>query len=156
MPRFFKDKNLPGQTFHLADDVMEELNNLHLKGIDINQLLREMLKHRQEKIVAEKKEISENIRPAPSRYIPVRIQKVVHEEYGNKCSIPTCRKPAEHLHHTQTFALSRQHDPHYLAPRHEHRECLSPFFLKRKTHSASCVSINLKVHEERSAVFADG
>ncbi len=114
----FDDKSLPGQTlkFQIADDVTEELNELYSKGMDINQLLREMLKRRRIEITKTKQEIADTIRPAPSRYIPVRIKKILEEEYGDKCSITTCRKPAKAIHHTQRFGLSQNHDPRFLAP----------------------------------------
>ena len=83
---FFGNKDLPGQTvealkFQLADDITEELNELHAKGIDVNELLRAMLKRRKEEIAEEKERLSEEVdreekffaaadRPIKSRYIP--------------------------------------------------------------------------------------
>ena len=42
----FGNKCLFAQTlnFEIADDIKEQFNELHLKGIDVNELLREMLK----------------------------------------------------------------------------------------------------------------
>lgn len=51
-----------------------------------------------------------------SRYIPLKIRRLVTKEHGNKCSIPTCHNPSETLHHSQRFALAHFHDPRYLAP----------------------------------------
>lgn len=121
------------QTFQLADDVTKELNDLHSKGIDVNEFLREMLKQRQEKIAEKKQEIAKDIQlankfepkasfshqvgaPVASRYIPMKIKKILQEEYGTKCSIPTCQKPAAIIHHTQRFSLSQNHDPRFMAP----------------------------------------
>ena len=44
-------KSLPGHdlNFEIADDIKEQFNELNSKGIDVNELLREMLKQRQEK-----------------------------------------------------------------------------------------------------------
>ncbi len=114
----FGYKSLPGQTlnFELSDDVKEELNKLSSKGIDVNELLREMLKQRKKKIAETKEEISENIKPTSSHYISVKIKKVLKEEHGTKCSIATCNKPAKVIHHTQRFGLSQNHDPKFLAP----------------------------------------
>ena len=70
-------------------------------------------------------------------YIAVRTKKVLAKEYGTKCSIPTCKRPAEQLHHTQTFALSKRHDPHFLAPL-----C--------KDHHVIVHAINVKVQERRA------
>ena len=102
--------------FEISDDVKEELNKLSSKGIDVNELLRNMLKQRKEKIEEEKEEITETIQPTTSHYIQVRIRKILKEEYGKKCSIATCSKPATTIHHTQRFSLSQTHDPQFLAP----------------------------------------
>lgn len=115
------EKSLASQTaqFQLADDVQREFNELHSKGIDVNELLREMLKQRKEKIAKVKEEIAASLhegQETPSRYIPVRIKKILKEEHGTKCSIKTCKKPAEEIHHTQRFSLSQNHDPKFLAP----------------------------------------
>ncbi|MEK7172045.1 MAG: HNH endonuclease signature motif containing protein [Patescibacteria group bacterium] len=114
----FGDKSLPGHdlNFEIADDIKEQLNELHLKGIDVNELLREMLKRRKEKIEKEKEEIAKTIQQTTSHYISTRIQRVLKEEHGKKCSITTCQKPATVIHHTQRFSLSRNHDPRFLAP----------------------------------------
>ena len=105
---------LPGQTFELAPDVTEQLNSLRSKGIDINELLRKFLKQRKE-------EIAEEIQPASSRYIPAKVKEVLRQEHGTKCSIPTCNKPSEVIHHTQTSGLSHAHDPRFMALLcHEH------------------------------------
>jgi len=108
--------DLPGQTFELAPDVTEQLNDLHSKGIDVNDLLRKFLKQREEEIEKKKEEIAEEIQPTSSRYVPAKVKEVLHQEHGTKCSISTCNKPAEVIHHTQTFGLARTHDPRFLAP----------------------------------------
>ncbi|MBI4994717.1 hypothetical protein HZC21_03675 [Candidatus Peregrinibacteria bacterium] len=113
--------------FELADDIKEQFNELNLKGIDVNELLREMLKQRREKIAEEKETLAKEqtqraesviqntLRPA-SRHIPEKIKKILREEHGKKCSISTCQKPAETIHHMQRFSLSQNHDPRVLAP----------------------------------------
>ena len=112
---------LPGQTFELAPDVTEQLNELHSKGIDVNELLRKFLEQRQEEIEKKKEEIAKEAQPTFSRYVPVKVKEVLRQEHGTKCSIPTCNKPAEVIHHTQTFGLSQTHDPRFMAPLcHEH------------------------------------
>ncbi|MBI2638286.1 hypothetical protein HYW83_01710 [Candidatus Peregrinibacteria bacterium] len=114
----FEDKDLYVQTldFELAHDIKEQLNELHSKGLDVNELLREMLQRRREEIAKAKYDISESIEPTQSRYIPAKIKQILKEEYGQKCSIATCQKSAETIHHTQRFSLSRNHDPRFLAP----------------------------------------
>jgi len=114
----FDGQGLPGQTlnFELADDIKKQLNELNSKGIDVNKLLRKTLKQRREKIAQEKDQIAQTIEPTQSRYIPEKIKKLLKEEHGEKCSISTCLKPAETIHHMQRFSLSRNHDPQFLSP----------------------------------------
>ena len=52
----------------------------------------------------------------PSRYISVKVRKILKQEHGDKCSMPYCEKPAKQIHHTQRFALAGTHDPRYMAP----------------------------------------
>ncbi|MBI4994216.1 hypothetical protein HZC21_01050, partial [Candidatus Peregrinibacteria bacterium] len=96
----FGGQGLPEQTlnFEIADDIKEQFNELNSKGIDVNELLREMLKQRREKIAEEKEtlakeqtQIQDTLRPV-SRYIPEKIKKILKEEHGEKCSISTCQK----------------------------------------------------------------
>ena len=132
---------LPVQTFQLAADVTEQLNDLHSKGIDVNELLRKLLNQRKEEIEKKKEEIAGETQPTSSRYIPVKVKEVLHQEHGTKCSIPTCQKPAEVIHHTQTFGLSQTHDPRFMAPL-----C--------KEHHAIAHSMDVKYHEIRHKSFA--
>ncbi|MFA4815022.1 MAG: hypothetical protein WC924_01565 [Candidatus Gracilibacteria bacterium] len=137
-----KTKSVPrGHFVHvhnleLNEEVLEKLHELKEKGLDLNELLLDLLKKREEKIAEEKEAISEELEPAKSRYIPARVMKIVRKEYGTKCSIQTCKKPAEQVHHTQIYELSRRHDPHYLAPL-----C--------KEHHVIAHAINVKVQEKR-------
>lgn len=135
----FKPENMPkslsGQTLNLAEDVETELLELQNKGINVNDLLRQFLAQRKEKLAQEKGKLAKevyassqmntekdqsaaapNAIPKPSRYIPAKIRKHITQEHGTKCSIPTCQKPSQEIHHTQRFALAQNHDPHYLAP----------------------------------------
>jgi hypothetical protein len=67
---------------------------------------------------------SASIPPAPShtsRHIPVKVIQILRREYGKKCSIPNCGRDAKTIHHTSRFAVSRAHDPRFMAPLcHEH------------------------------------
>ncbi|MFA5792256.1 MAG: hypothetical protein WC897_00090 [Candidatus Gracilibacteria bacterium] len=140
----FEVKSLPGQTeLKLSEEVAKRLLALQNKGIDLNQILTELLDKRELEIAEEKAQISQKIEnqqggrgQKPSRYIPARVRKIIQKEHGTKCSIPNCNKPAEQLHHTQMFALSHAHNPIYLAPL-----C--------KNHHTLAHSINLKVQEKR-------
>ena len=105
--------------FRLADDVVAELNELQLKGIDVNEILRAALNSRRMGI-ARKKEgiVEENVgetKPV-SRYIPAKIRQIIREEHGAKCSYPSCFRPSTTLHHTQRFALTKSHNPEFIAP----------------------------------------
>jgi len=134
----FEDKDLYVQTlnFEIADDIKEQFNELHSKGIDVNELLRKMLKRRREKIAQEKEQLSVEAKPTNLRRIPAATKKLLKEEYGEKCSISTCRKPTATIHHMQRFSLSRNHNPRFLAPLCE-------------DHHIIAHSIDVKYHEAR-------
>jgi hypothetical protein len=128
-------KSVPGH-LNLDEKVVGRLLELQGKGIDLNAMMMEMLDRREQEIAEEKVAIAEDLPETQSRHVPVRTKKVLRKEHGTKCSIASCRRPAEQLHHTQTFALSHRHDPHYLAPL-----C--------KEHHILAHSVNLKVWERR-------
>jgi len=106
----------------LSGEVKSKLIELKEKGLDINAILLELLQRREEEIAEEKEKLAQKeianrqINKNPSRYINVRIKKLIHKEHGIKCSIPGCNKPSKTIHHTQRFALSHTHDPRFLAP----------------------------------------
>ncbi len=112
-------KFLPGQRQNntempevkLDADVRERLNDLQNKGIDINELIREALDKRDQEIAEAYVET-----PAKSRYVPAPVKRAIKKEHGTKCSIPECCREAENLHHTRRFALSKSHNPAYIAP----------------------------------------
>jgi len=167
---FIEAKSLPvqsrivGQTlnFELSEDVIKELNELHAKSFDVNELLRKVLQHRREEIIQKKEEIAEEIHERarlvhnqntgssdsqlpkvknPSRYIPVKVKKILHEEFGTKCAIKNCTKPAEQTHHTKRFALSQDHDPRFMA-----RFC--------HDHHILAHSVDIKFHRSRELALA--
>lgn len=142
-----EDKSLPGQTFsdkrpeglptrrgvvnsilNLSSEVEQKLLELQEKGIDINSLLLEFLRGRDEEIAEKKAKISQKItekesvrlqsgkEKPPTRYISRAVQKILHEEHGKKCSVPNCQKPSTQIHHTQRFSVFKSHNPKYLAP----------------------------------------
>lgn len=121
---------------NLDEKVTSRLLDLQEKGLNLNEVLTELLDKREQEIEEEKAAIAEDLPVAKSRYIPARTRKILQKEHGCKCYISTCQKTAEHLHHTQTYAMSRSHDPHYLAPL-----C--------KNHHLLAHSINVKVWEKR-------
>ncbi len=105
-----------GLNFQLDKDVTVELNQLHKKGFNVSALLRELLEKRKQNIEDVKEKMSAEIDRNSSRYIPVKIRNILKQEHGEKCSITSCKKPANTIHHTQRFSLSSNHDPKYLAP----------------------------------------
>jgi len=115
--------NLP-LDFELSAKVTEELNRLNAQGKDVNKILAKLLGERKAKIEQEKEEIAEEItKQTISRHIPAKVKAVLKKEFGTKCSIPNCTKPAQEIHHSQRFALARTHDPRFLAPLcHEHHQ----------------------------------
>ncbi len=129
-----KFTGLPGQELTLNDEVTKRLTELQTKGIDINEFILSALNKREEEIAEEK------AMPVKTsgRYVAVKTRRLLKKEHGTKCSIATCNKPSEVIHHTQTFALSKTHDPNYLAPL-----C--------KNHHVIAHSINLRVREKRFA-----
>ncbi len=119
------------QNLHLSPEVIAKLSELQNKGLDINKMILNFLKKREEKIETEKAEISAQTSRAgnsslatakkPSRYVPAKTKKLLRAEHGSKCAVPHCQKPAKAIHHTARFALSQTHDPNFLAPLcHEH------------------------------------
>lgn len=125
-------------------DLVEKLYDMQEKAIDINDMLRKMLAAHEAGISSEKNAIGEaEIMKAekkasecggravaaegrvakderktekPSRYISVKVRKILKQEHGDKCSIPQCKKSASQIHHAQRFALAGTHDPRYMAP----------------------------------------
>ena len=102
---------------HLSAEVQKDLIERLRKGIDVNALLEELLAKYDEALEEEKEEIAEEeIQKKPSRYVSVKVRRILKREHGDKCSVPWCGKQSEELHHTQRFALVGAHDPRYIAP----------------------------------------
>lgn len=115
------NKKEESATLHLNEEVTHKLLELQNKGINVDELLLELLNKRELELAQEKEELASeaNQRVAvtnPSRYIKVKIRRLLRKEHGTKCSIQTCARDARVIHHTQRFALAKNHDPRYLAP----------------------------------------
>ena len=123
-------------SLNLAPDVTKQLLELQQKGIDVDALLREFLEKRQHEIATEKEKLSleQNILEERSRHIPAAVREIIKKEFGEKCAVPGCVKQSERLHHTNRFAMSKNHDPYFLAPL-----C--------KEHHAMAHSIDVKFRE---------
>lgn len=101
---------------HFSEELKQKLVELLEKGLDLNQVLLELLAKRELEIIQEKEEIAQETKETSSRYLSVKIKKVLTKEYGTKCSIQGCPKLAKNIHHSQRYGLAKSHDPHYLAP----------------------------------------
>ncbi len=138
-------KCVRAHTFELSKELMEKLTELAEKGLDPNEILMELLERREVEIQEEKEEIAAEVQVTTSRYVPVKVRRVLKREYGDKCSISTCKKPAEHIHHKVPFSLEKKHDPRFLAPL-----C--------KAHHTLAHGVNLKarnIREEFSSKMRD-
>ncbi|MFA6917679.1 MAG: HNH endonuclease signature motif containing protein [Candidatus Gracilibacteria bacterium] len=138
---FFEAKSLPEQALDLSSEVQQKLLELQQKGIDINTLLLEFLQKREQEIAERKEAVSREIlkreeeklvkksaenpdknfaktpaKKAVTSHIPVAAKKILHEEFGKKCSVKNCQKPSTQIHHIRRFFASQSHDPRYLAP----------------------------------------
>lgn len=107
----------------LSSKVTQKLLELQQKGIDINQLLLKFLEKRELEIAQEKEKLSAEIlvknplnARRTARHISAKIRRILKQEHGKKCSISTCNREAKIIHHTQRFALGKNHNPHFLAP----------------------------------------
>jgi len=130
------EESLPGQKFangevclavedneqlQLSPELKSRLMEMQGKKINIDELLMKLLDKHEEEIAKDKLEAAEkcknsNNTKSPSRYISVKIRKLLHAEFGHKCAIPHCIKDAKSIHHTARFALSQNHNPCFLAP----------------------------------------
>lgn len=126
-----------GNELQLSDEVRQKLLELQNKGIDVNDLILEFLEKRQQEIVQEKERLAvqeqqklghlqkiwKDDHVKTSRHIPVKIQKIIQKEHGTKCSVPTCKKLATAIHHSNRFSISKIHDPRFMSPFcHEHHQ----------------------------------
>ena len=118
-----RPKKLP---VHLDADIAKELLEMMEKGIDVNELLRQILREKKEKHEREKAEVAEKQKqerddrafigyPA-KRYVPVEVRRVVLAEFGSRCSVSGCGKLSVNLHHEKGFAKDQCHDPRHLKP----------------------------------------
>lgn len=115
-PQEFEQKSIFAPSLQLNEENLKRLLELQNKGIDINSLIAAALDERERAIVKEKEAIVAEQKESSSRYIPVRVKRVIEKEFGKKCAIRHCQKPAVNIHHTARLALGGGHDPNYLAP----------------------------------------
>lgn len=101
---------------NLSPEIKRQLCELERKEIDINALIQAALDERIAKIEQKKSTIAQNIQETTSRHIPVETMRVVKEEFGTKCAARNCTKKSAQVHHTNRYSMSKNHNPHYLAP----------------------------------------
>lgn len=120
------------RALRLDADVERQLLEMQAKGIDINAFLRGALETRQREIAEEKEKLAQELAGGGgrlaegksksvvfklvSRYVPVKIRRILRSEYGTQCSVPGCTKIAVNLHHEKGFAKTPDHDPRFLKP----------------------------------------
>ncbi len=130
-------KTLPGQTLTsksfdfeiiaaMSPELKQKIKELLDKGHDIDKILLDLLKMREQNIAQEKEKISAKyaqqkeeraiIGMPTSHHIPVKTLRIIHQEYGSICSREKCNNIAHNIHHEQHFAKFHSHDPHFLKP----------------------------------------
>ncbi|MFA5855201.1 MAG: HNH endonuclease signature motif containing protein [Candidatus Gracilibacteria bacterium] len=111
----------------LSKEVILELNRLHEQKQDVNEILLDLLKQRnqrtEEKIQETHERLSGETHPPVKRYKNKETRDLLHEKYGKKCAHLGCNRPAEQIHHKVPFGLQSLHDPLYMVPlcREHHR-----------------------------------
>ncbi|NIA01933.1 MAG: hypothetical protein GWP15_00970 [Nitrospirae bacterium] len=91
--------------------VAEKLEKLSANS-DWNELMKEYLELREEKLKEEKPETKNT----NSRPISMKIKKYAYKTTNGTCIYPGCHRKAEELHHTDRFALSKEHNPDKIMP----------------------------------------
>lgn len=122
-----------------SPELKQKLHEMMQKGIDLNEILLKLIALREWDIEERKRQLSVESKEkveagnasvintnakagntAPphsfSRYISIKIRRLLKDEFGQKCVVPGCNKAAKVIHHANRFSLSKSHDPRYLAP----------------------------------------
>lgn len=117
----FLDVQALVEELELNIEVVNQLHELKQKGININELLLNLLHQREKNIQEQKHQFAEKAdhmaqEKPETRHIPMRIKKILHEEYGTKCAHPNCIKLAQNIHHTARFGQTQSHNVLFMAP----------------------------------------
>jgi hypothetical protein len=123
----------------LSKEVILELNRLHEQKQDVNEILLDLLKQRdqrtEEKIQETHERLSGETHPPVTRYKNKETRDLLHEKYGKKCAIHGCTKPAEEIHHKIRFGLQANNDPAFMVPLcKEHHKIAHTIDLKFASH----------------------
>ena len=113
--------SLGGGSFTLTPQATQKLQELHDKGIDVSEFILTAVTRREQEIQEAKEAMTteteqKRIAKLPSRHIPIKIKKLIKQEFGTKCAITNCNKLSREIHHTARFSLAKSHDPNLLAP----------------------------------------
>lgn len=103
----------------LSSKVKERLLALQNRGLDLSQMLEELLDKREQKIQEQKRSIARQLqekKPSHSRYIPKKVINILQKEFGSKCAHSNCTNVSVNTHHQRRFTLDASHDPAYLVP----------------------------------------
>ncbi|MFH1533719.1 MAG: hypothetical protein ABID64_02205 [Nitrospirota bacterium] len=95
----------------LEAEIAEKLKKL--KGQkDWNELMKQFIEMREKQLEQEKPETA----VTDSRHMPTKINNYAKAKTNGTCCFPGCFKKADVLHHTDRFALSKEHDPSKIRP----------------------------------------
>ena len=102
----------------LNSESIGKLEDLKMKGFDINKVLLELLTKREQEIHEEKARIKIELeeKQGVSRHIPNKVRQILQREYGDRCGVNGCVRRAANFHHKIRFSDSKNHSPYNLLP----------------------------------------
>lgn len=92
-------------SMELSPETAAELEKLKIN--DWDELMKMFLKLHREKLEEQKPQK----KVTKSRYISKKIQEFILKRSGGHCEFPHCRRKYEDFHHTERFAMKKEHDP---------------------------------------------
>ncbi len=92
-------------------EIAEKLEKLSSNS-DWNELMKEYLELREKRLQDEKPKIKKT----NSRSMPAKVKRYTNRVTNGTCIYPGCYRKAEELHHTDRFALSKEHNPDKIMP----------------------------------------
>lgn len=110
----------------MSPELKKKIGELIERGHDINRILLEMLSEREAEIESQIEKIGQEVHDEESekfsvgipqsRYIKVKITRVLEKKFGKKCGVAGCGRPAAEIHHERLFSKFGTHDPRFLKP----------------------------------------
>jgi len=108
------------QTFTIQIDSETEVELRKLKQkiekekkepVDWNTVMKELVKKANAMAPGKQKKIGRKRKPAKvTRHIPAHKKREILQKFNGRCAFPSCRQPGGFLHHTQRFALHKNHE----------------------------------------------